>query len=89
MRPIVVKAVLFGAASLVLYTLLFLSADYFVAWAAHTRKAATFAEKGFYFLIPLGVAFAFSYFHGNFTGYFWEALGLKAVDNTKTKAKKT
>jgi hypothetical protein len=33
---------------------------------------------GWYVLFPIGVAFVISYFHGAFTGMFWDLLGVKA-----------
>ena len=33
---------------------------------------------GWFFLVPLLIAFAFSFFHGKFTGEFWELFGIKA-----------
>jgi len=71
---------LYGIASLVLYALLLLNSDLFVDWAQRTRNG----EK-ILFLIPVLVAFVFSYFHGAFTGYFWETLGLRAA---RTSGKK-
>ena len=35
-------------------------------------------KGGWYFLFPVSVAFVFSFFHGAFTGMFWDALGVKA-----------
>jgi len=35
-------------------------------------------QGGWYFLFPVGVAFVFSYFHGAFTGMFWDVLGVQA-----------
>jgi hypothetical protein len=32
---------------------------------------------GWWFLFPVTVAFVFSIFHGNFTGLFWDALGVR------------
>lgn len=63
----------YGIASLVLYTLLLTNSDLFVQWAQHTK------DNKLLFLIPVVVAFVFSYFHGVFTGHFWEALGLRAA----------
>jgi hypothetical protein len=75
-----VKAVSYGAASIALYALLYLYADETVELARRTREG----EK-LWFLVPIAIAFVFSYVHGAFTGYFWDALGLKAADK---KAKK-
>lgn len=33
---------------------------------------------GWWFLFPVGVAFVFSIFHGNFTSLFWDVLGVQA-----------
>jgi hypothetical protein len=80
-RP-VTATLLYGAASLLLYALLFVYADQFVAWAEQTK------EHKALFLIPVAVAFVFSYFHGAFTGHFWESLGLRAAKtSTQTGAK--
>lgn len=76
-RPIT-ATLLYGAASLLLYALLFVYADQFVAWAEQTKEHKSL------FLIPVAVAFVFSYFHGAFTGHFWESLGLRAA-KTSTK----
>ena len=64
---------LYGGARLLLYILLFLYADLFVTWAEQTKDYKAL------FLIPIMVAFIFSYFHGAFTGLFWEILGLRAA----------
>ncbi len=78
-KPIA-ATLLYGIASLVLYTLLLMNSDLFVDWAERTIKG----EKSL-FLIPVVVAFVFSYFHGHFTGHFWETLGLRAAKTTTTK----
>ena len=78
-KPIA-ATLLFGIASLVLYTLLLMNSDLFVDWAERTIKG----EKSL-FLVPVVVAFVFSYFHGAFTGYFWETLGLRAAKTSTTK----
>jgi hypothetical protein len=76
----IAATLLFGIASLVLYTLLLMNSDLFVDWAERTIKG----EKSL-FLVPVVVAFVFSYFHGAFTGYFWETLGLRAAKTSTTK----
>jgi uncharacterized RDD family membrane protein YckC len=82
-KPIA-ATLLYGIASLVLYTLLLMNSDLFVDWAERTIKG----EKSL-FLIPVVVAFVFSYFHGHFTGHFWETLGLRAAKtNTHSTSKK-
>lgn len=77
-KPIA-ATLLYGLASLVLYTLLLTNSDLFVEWAVQTK------DNKALFLIPVLVAFVFSYFHGAFTGHFWESLGLRAA---KSGAKK-
>jgi hypothetical protein len=72
---------IYGVASLVLYTLLLINSDLFVDWAQRTK-----AGEKWLFLIPVVVAFVFSYFHGHFTGHFWESLGLRAA-KTVNKSK--
>jgi len=74
-RP-VTATLLYGAASLLLYALLFAYSDQLVAWAEQTKEHKAF------FLIPVVVAFLFSYFHGAFTGHFWETLGLRAAKSS-------
>lgn len=72
-KPIA-ATLLYGIASVVLYAFLLTNSDLFVDWAQRTKEG----EKVL-FLIPVAVAFVFSFFHGAFTGYFWETLGLKAA----------
>lgn len=74
----VLKALLYGMASLALYGGLFLCADDTVELARRTREG----EKIF-FLVPIGIAFVFSLVHGAFTAYFWDAVGLKAAEPRK------
>ncbi|GAB4172004.1 MAG: hypothetical protein Fur0039_12570 [Rhodocyclaceae bacterium] len=68
------KALGWGLASSALYATLFAFSDQLVEWAHRTREG----EKLF-FLVPIVVAFALSYVHGAFTGYFWDVLGLRAA----------
>lgn len=75
------RALAYGIVSALMFFALFKYSDHFVDWATRTRHG----EKLF-FIVPVLVAFAFSYVHGAFTGYFWDMLGLraaKAVDNKK------
>jgi uncharacterized RDD family membrane protein YckC len=76
-KPIA-ATLLYGIASIVLYTLLIMNSDLFVDWAQRTKNG----EKSL-FLIPVVVAFVFSYFHGAFTGHFWESLGMRAAQKIK------
>jgi len=73
-----VKAVVYGAASLALYALLFLYADETVELARRTREG----EK-IWLLVPIVIAFAFSLVHGAFTGSFWDAIGLRPADKKR------
>lgn len=67
-RP-VGKALTSGALSGLLYLLLYLYEEPILAWTTRGR---------WHFALPLLIAFVFSLFHGAFTGYFWEALGVRA-----------
>jgi len=74
------KALMFGAVSFVLYTLLFVYSDQLVEFAHLTRQG----EK-IWFVVPIVIAFVFSYVHGAFTGYFWDILGLKPAQKKNNK----
>ncbi len=51
---------------------------YFLLWLFE-KPIIHYSQQGkWFFLIPLVIAFAFSLVHGAFTGYFWDALGIKA-----------
>lgn len=71
-RALVVTLIL-GAASAVLYLLLFLYADELIGLAEGTREG-----NKLYALVPIAIAMVFSFVHGAFTGHFWELLGLRA-----------
>lgn len=43
----------------------------------------TFGKGGIYAFLPIIAAFAFSYFHGTFTGHFWTVLGVEAAKKKK------
>lgn len=72
------RAVLFGVASVVLYVLMFTYSDDLIEMAHRTRQG----EK-VYFVVPIIIAFVFSYVHGAFTGHFWDVLGLKPAQQKK------
>lgn len=63
------RTALYGFSSLLLYFLLYLFEDKFMEFAAHGR---------WYFIVPIVIAFVFSFAHGNFTAHFWDVLGIKA-----------
>jgi hypothetical protein len=63
------QAAALGAGSLALYLCLFL---------AERTILEVSSRGGWYFVVPVLIAFLFSFVHGSFTGRFWEALGIKA-----------
>jgi hypothetical protein len=77
-RESLAKAIAYGVASVALYLLLFIYADETVEMARRTREG-----ERWLFLVPIAIAFAFSYVHGAFTGHFWDALGMKPADKKK------
>ena len=68
------KTVLFGAVSIALYALLLAKQDFI---------NDTFVKGGLYALLPIAMAFVFSFIHGNFTGCFWSSCGVEASKKTK------
>ena len=69
-KKALVSAIAMGAISIGMYALLFVKQD---------LVNATFGKGGLYALLPIVTAFAFSFFHGSFTGNFWTALGVEAA----------
>ena len=65
----ITRTVAFGIVTVILYACLFLLERPILELSS---------EGGWYFLIPVAIAFVFSYAHGAFTGYFWDLLGIKA-----------
>jgi len=74
------KALIFGVISAVLYTLMFVYSDRLVELAHLTRQG-----EHIWFIVPIVIAFVFSYFHGTFTGAFWDTLGLKPAQKNFNK----
>jgi len=72
-RPYVQTA-LFGAVSVALYVLLLAKQD---------LVNENVAKGGLFALLPIAMAFVFSFFHGNFTGCFWSSCGIEASKKTK------
>lgn len=68
-RKPVAKMLLFGVGSVALYSLVF---------AYQGLITAYFTRGALYAVLPIASAFAFSYVHGHFTGYFWSVLGIEA-----------
>lgn len=63
------RTILYGLASALLYYLLY----------AYSEPILNLSRQGHWaFIIPVGIAFIFSYVHGHFTGYFWERMGMTA-----------
>jgi hypothetical protein len=66
--------IVMGIISIALYTTLLLKQD---------LLNTTFAQGGWYALLPIIMAFVFSFFHGSFTGHFWTVLGIEAARKKK------
>jgi hypothetical protein len=64
-----VRTVTLGVISAALYLLLYLFEGPLLQLSS---------QGGWYFVIPIGIAFGFSSAHGAFTGGFWDVLGIKA-----------
>ncbi len=72
------RALAFGAASVSMYAAMFFFSEELIEMAHQTRQG-----RKALFIVPIAIAFAFSYFHGAFTGYFWDVLGLKPAPKKK------
>ncbi len=68
-----ISLMMLGIASIALYIGLYHYNDLILEAATQVRSG----DKSL-FLLPIAIAFVFSYIHGAFTGRFWHALGLKA-----------
>lgn len=75
-RKSIVRALLFGAVSVGLYTAVFVN---------QAAMLTLFTKGGLYALLPVVTVFVFSYVHGNFAGSVWTALGIEASNKTATK----
>jgi len=64
------KLIAFGIGSTILYAAVF---------AYQGVITAYFTRGALYAFLPIATAFAFSYVHGGFTGYFWSVLGIEAT----------
>lgn len=76
-RPLL-PMLFYGCATVGLYLLLFVYSEQLVNWAYETKTG-----NKLLFIVPVVIAFVFSYFHGAFTGYFWETIGLRAAASNK------
>jgi hypothetical protein len=56
---------------------------YFLLWVLEKPIMQYSQQGGWFFIIPIAIAFAVSLVHGSFTGYFWEALGIRAKSAKK------
>lgn len=64
------KMALAGVVSVALYAVLLLRQD---------SVNAYFSKGGMYAVLPIALAFVFSYVHGSFTGFFWSVMGIEAA----------
>ncbi|CAK0778150.1 hypothetical protein CCP3SC1_930012 [Gammaproteobacteria bacterium] len=63
------QILVYGAISVTLYFSLYL----------FSGQILEFSRQGhWYFIVPIAIAFLFSFVHGHFTGQFWDILGIKA-----------
>lgn len=65
----IIKTVVYGLLSGLLYILLYEYSEVIMEYSMRKR---------YYVIIPVLIAFVFSFIHGSFTSYFWEALGIRA-----------
>jgi len=63
------KTLLFGIGSAIIFT---------AVLAYQGLVTAYFTRGALYAMLPIAGAFAISYVHGHFTGYFWSVLGIEA-----------
>ncbi|MBF0166780.1 MAG: hypothetical protein HQL45_04040 [Alphaproteobacteria bacterium] len=70
------RTLILGVVSLILYIILF---------SNETTVLELSMTKGWGFLVPIAIAFLFSFVHGAFTGGFWDMLGLKAKTRKEPK----
>ena len=68
------QILVYGAISITLYFCLYLFAD---------RILELSRQGEWYFIVPISIAFLFSFVHGHFTGQFWDVLGIKAKQMKK------
>lgn len=73
-KHVLLKTLLYGGISVILYFLLYRYNELILAYSR---------EGGWFFIIPVAIAFSFSIVHGNFTGQFWDLFGVKAKTTKK------
>ena len=64
-----IKLMLWGLMVVALYGILYLG---------ETPLLHLVAKGHWTFMVPISIAFLFSFVHGHFTGEFWNVLGIKA-----------
>ncbi|WP_069472634.1 hypothetical protein [Candidatus Marithrix sp. Canyon 246] len=74
-RNAVFMTVLLGVMSATCYYLLYHFNEQILEWSK---------QGGWYFMVPVSIAFLFSIVHGGFTGHFWDLLGVKAKTTKKS-----
>jgi len=65
----VIQTTTLATLSAALYFLLYYFSEPIMNWSQ---------QGGWYFIIPIIIAFIFSIIHGTFTNHFWDMLGIKA-----------
>lgn len=76
LTPQNLRTIALGVLSLVLYVLLF----------ANEQAVLKMSIEGTWgWVVPIAIAFTFSFVHGAFTGGFWDMLGLKAKTRKEPK----
>ena len=56
-----------------------LAAALYLALFLNEKAILDISSRGqWWFLVPVAIAFLFSFVHGAFTGLFWDVLGIKA-----------
>ena len=73
-RRALTRTLFYGLLSAILYFLLYTYNETILHYSR---------EGGWYFIIPILIAFTFSVVHGNFTGQFWDLFGVKAKTTKK------
>jgi hypothetical protein len=68
-QPTLLKTAILGLITLSLFALLLVE----------QRSIIELTSRGHWlFVVPIGIAFMFSFMHGKFTSHFWDLLGIKA-----------
>ena len=73
-KRVLTHTLLYGVVSCILYYLLYRFDTLILEYSK---------QGGWYFIVPLIIAFTFSIVHGNFTGRFWDLFGIKPKSTKK------